>query len=118
MRLPTPIPNAIFYHHVNHWLDVVKKKESVSVIGLTSREQPYRINQLINGKEIWKDNNLDITKINIIQINLEATTIEEGEELNEYLHKNIKKEKATIIGIIVKMCGVFDDNGTLNKSTI
>jgi len=44
-----------------------------------------------------------------------GSTFEGGEQLSIGQWQRIALAK---VGIIVKMCGVFDDNGTLNKSTI
>jgi len=75
----------------------------------------------INIKALWDEKFMDGYKGNVRVNGLTADQVRK--QFLVYLDGNWQEESAImadllIQGIIVKMCGVFDDNGTLNKSTI
>jgi len=68
-----------------------------------------------------RDKVIDFLVNQSLHINKQVTEFNQtlSKQIEDLLNKTVGKlSNHSKFGIIVKMCGVFDDNGTLNKSTI
>lgn len=97
--LPEPITRKTFKSIVLQWIDVIKKNESESVLNLTNREQPWRINQLLQDEDLLKQISL---QHQLLIINMASLSIEEGEEFDRYLSKLRDDRKDKIVLFILQ----------------
>lgn len=88
-----PISEAVFSQLANFVADVAKRGENGTVIGLSHREQHYRINQLVKSDLLVKK----LSKIDFKIIDLKNSPIEEPEDIEPYITSSSKAKSVFLI---------------------
>lgn len=100
--LPPPITTETFEKILAEWQKIIKRQESGSIINLSKREQPYRINQLLSNQHLF---NKFFKNISVLTVNLCNSPLEDEEDFNLYLKKNLKlKNKKVCLFILGADC--------------
>lgn len=109
MKLPPPITQNTFISIVSQWANITKRNDSASILNLSNREQLWRINQLLQDKEIVKL----FSPSQIIVINLVSLPFDETEELESYLAKKRDKNKGSVVLFILSADRLLDEKQSL-----
>lgn len=100
MKNVSALPDNTFEDLVAPWLKIVSKNESVSILNLSQRSQLYRINQLVNNKKLIKKYVHDSASLHIEIVNLMSLSIENTDELKQYLYGKCLNHKKTAFFIV------------------
>lgn len=88
-----PISEAVFNQLANFVADVAKRGENGTVIGLSHREQHYRINQLVKSDSLVKK----FSNIDFRIIDLKNSPIEDPEDLESLISSSSKAKSVFLI---------------------
>lgn len=99
-KLINPLTKATYEKMVSDWLGLVNRRESGSVINLTRREQPYRVNQLLNDQKMVKKYLKNYSQTIILPVDLYGLLIEDSHDLNNYLKKIGRSKKRLCLFIL------------------
>lgn len=109
IKLPPPITQETFKKVVSQWASITKRNDSASIINLSNREQLWRINQLLQDKEVREL----FSPSEIIIINLASFPIEEVEDLELFLAKNRDRDRHSIVLFILNADRLFEEKQPL-----
>jgi len=96
-KLPSPITQKTFEEVVYKWMAIINRKESGSIINLSGREQPWRVNQFLQDKKIINQ----LSSFQILVVDLASFSIEDGEDFDVYLSKNGQQKKEQLVLFIL-----------------
>lgn len=99
-----PLTEKTITSRFSAWIDMVKRKESGSILNLSNREQLWRIDEFLRHSIIRP-----LTYIQFLPVNLASLPIEEAEEFETYLSKQTDPKKKSIVLLIFGADRLLDE---------
>lgn len=110
-RSLSPLTEKTITSRFSAWIDIIKRKESGSILNLSNREQLWRIDQFLRHAIVRT-----LTHTQILPINLASLSIEEAEEFETYLSKKIDPKNKSIVLLILGADRLLDEKQYLLSS--